>query len=181
MADPNIKIRIATEAELSGAEKAEKAIKDIGAEAEKSESKLDRMFREAEANLSAYESKAAAGKSSPGLPGQGGGKLSPIAAGATIAGLVAATAAVRKLISEFAEGVSRASELGSELEKLDEAGRKAAVDALGPLGEIISQTAPEFAAQLTFGGLRPGWITSPRPQAHALRRRYDSSLRNSPR
>ncbi|HEY5705338.1 MAG TPA: hypothetical protein VIS96_07175 [Terrimicrobiaceae bacterium] len=151
MPDPNLKIKISTEADVSGAKQAEAAIKDIGKAADKSADDIVALVKEASGlnalKRDAQRSPGGAGVPPP-LPSQSP-PISPLAAtlgtAAGVSGLLAAAAGAQAFISNLAEGAERAAEMAQELEGLDAAARKAAVQGMGQLGELIAQNSPAIA------------------------------------
>lgn len=145
-------------APLPGADAAEKKIEDIGKEADETAKKIDKItVDDILPGLSATKDRLnkLPGATPPPLPGATPTPLptgsapgvGDIAAGNIAAELLVANfRSIIELSRDFAvklsDGANRAVELANEISGLDEAARRARVDGLGPLGELIERNSP---------------------------------------
>lgn len=106
-------------------------------------SRLDQKFAEVERELAAYERQAESVGKPPPLPEAPGENMGKgLATGVALTGLLVAAAGVKSLIDNLATGSQAAADMAAKLDQMDDASRRAALEGMGPLGEIIQQNSP---------------------------------------
>lgn len=164
MADPTIKIRIDTAADVSGARETKAAIDGVTDSAKEAGRAFDGLkqkpigIEEVMPGFAAMKGRAeklpggsGAPPPLPEAPNQRGGLTkggvfaAQLGAEMALKGMVLLIGGMREFAQQTAEGVQRAADMGRELEGMDEASRQAAVQGMGPLGQLISENSPLLA------------------------------------
>lgn len=143
-------------ASAAGAEATARAVEKVGAAAEKAAGQMDNLARSEKEEFDAWE-KATFGEidrkldamearnAAPTLPSAGGDESLASIMATTLA-YTAAAGAVGAFLYRLADGAKTAAETARTMQDMDEATRKATIEGMGPLGDVIGQNMDRLAA-----------------------------------